>query len=57
MARFKITDFTHKIEEVEADRYEDNGVWIDFWVDADSGNRQVLRVKAGGVKRIERLSG
>jgi hypothetical protein len=40
-------------EEVEADRYQDNGKWIDFF---DEDGRQVLRVTADKVTRVERTS-
>lgn len=41
-----------KTEDVEAERYESNGEWVDFY---DAGGNQVLRLPARRIKRIERL--
>jgi hypothetical protein len=42
-----------RTEDVEADRYQDNGEWIDFFDEYDG---QLLRVTASKVKRVERIS-
>jgi hypothetical protein len=41
-----------KTEDIQAERFEDNGQWIDFY---GTNDVQLLRMPARSVKRIERL--
>jgi hypothetical protein len=55
MAKFRITyglGGPEEPEEIEADRYDDQGKWIDFY----SGGQRILRVFAERVRRIEMTS-
>jgi hypothetical protein len=60
MPRFKISYTAKDPEEVEADGYEDEGVWLTFTRKLGAGttadphrNVQVLRIKSQLVERIE----
>jgi hypothetical protein len=55
MAKFRITyglGGPEEPEEIEADRYDDQGKWIDFY----SEGQRTLRVFAEHVRRIEMTS-